>query len=164
MELAAFWNFIQRSQQGTEDCSEQAGCLARLLSALELEGILAFDRHFRDRMRESYRNDLWAVAYIINGGCSDDCFDYFRGWVIAQGRDFFEAVMKSPEHAATRVGEGGDVECEDILYVTAEVYESKTGKELPLRLDEPPFTLQGDGWTEDDLDRLFPRLCKRFFA
>ena len=26
---------------------------------------------------------------VANGGCSDDGFDYFRGWLIAQGREVF---------------------------------------------------------------------------
>jgi hypothetical protein len=30
--------------------------------------------------------DQWGAAYLANGGCSDDGFDYFRGWLIGQGR------------------------------------------------------------------------------
>ena len=26
-------------------------------------------------------------------GCSDDTFDYFRGWLIAQGKETFEKVL-----------------------------------------------------------------------
>ena len=37
-------------------------------------------------MDDSYRWDLWGAAYLANGGCSDDGFDYFRGWLIGQGR------------------------------------------------------------------------------
>jgi hypothetical protein len=38
----------------------------------------------------SYRTVLWAAACLINGGYSDDGFEYFRGWLIVQGRDVFE--------------------------------------------------------------------------
>ncbi|MFL6076856.1 MAG: DUF4240 domain-containing protein [Mycobacteriales bacterium] len=37
-------------------------------------------------MAESYQGDLWGAAYLINGGASDDGFDYFRGWLIARTR------------------------------------------------------------------------------
>ena len=34
----------------------------------------------------SYDWNLWGAAYLMKGGCSDDAFDYFRGWLVAQGR------------------------------------------------------------------------------
>jgi hypothetical protein len=36
---------------------------------------------------------MWVAAYLMNGGCSDDGFDYFRGWLIAQGRTTLEQVV-----------------------------------------------------------------------
>jgi hypothetical protein len=53
------------------------------------EEIVAAQQVLWDLMAESYTNPLWAAAYVINGGCSDDGFDYFRGWLIAQGREVF---------------------------------------------------------------------------
>src|SRR5207249_5020548 len=38
--------------------------------------------------------------YLINGGCSDDGFEYFRGWVILRGRKAYEAAMKNPDSLA----------------------------------------------------------------
>jgi hypothetical protein len=42
--------------------------------------VVRVDRTVWTLMDRSYRNDLWAAGYLINGGCSDDGFDYFRGW------------------------------------------------------------------------------------
>ncbi|MFF5497583.1 DUF4240 domain-containing protein [Streptomyces aquilus] len=36
----------------------------------------------------------------MNGGCSDDGFDYFRGWPIAQGREDFERATADPDALA----------------------------------------------------------------
>ena len=36
-----------------------------------------------------YRRDLWAAAYLIGGGCSDDSFIDFRAGLIAQGHDWY---------------------------------------------------------------------------
>jgi hypothetical protein len=40
-------------------------------------------------MADSSRSSLWAAAYVINGGCSDDGFDYFRAWLMLQGQGTF---------------------------------------------------------------------------
>jgi hypothetical protein len=51
-------------------------------------------------MAESYRWDLWGAAYLINGGCSDDGFDYFRGWLLSQGRAIWQATLADPDSLA----------------------------------------------------------------
>ena len=53
-------------------------------------------------MNESYRWDLWSAAYLANGGCSGDGFDYFRGWLIGQGRTAYETVLADPDALAVR--------------------------------------------------------------
>ena len=40
------------------------------------------------------------LAFIVNGGASDDGFDYFRGWLIAQGREVFEGTLAKPDSLA----------------------------------------------------------------
>lgn len=30
-------------------------------------------------------------------GCSDDSFDYFRGWFIAQGKDVYMDALAEPD-------------------------------------------------------------------
>lgn len=51
-------------------------------------------------MAISHRNQLWAAGYLINDGCSDDGFEYFRAWLIAQGREVFERVVADPDALA----------------------------------------------------------------
>jgi hypothetical protein len=51
-------------------------------------------------MADSYRNLLWAAAYLINGGCSDDGFESFRCWLIVQGRTVFERSVADPDTLA----------------------------------------------------------------
>ncbi|MER7341367.1 DUF4240 domain-containing protein [Streptomyces sp. NPDC000075] len=36
------------------------------------------------------------TAHGANGGCSDDGFDYFCGWLITQGPEAFERVVADP--------------------------------------------------------------------
>ena len=44
---------------------------------------------------------LWDAAYLINGGCSDDGFDYFRGWLVDQGRETFERCLAEMRRATS---------------------------------------------------------------
>jgi hypothetical protein len=44
-------------------------------------------------MADSYQGDLRAAAYLINGGASDDGFEYFRGRLITQGREVYAGVL-----------------------------------------------------------------------
>ena len=162
MNVEGFWQLIENSKRGVDDCDEQSEKLSALLTELESQEIIDFDTIMRQQLIEAYRWDLWAVAYIINGGCSDDGFEYFRGWLIAQGKDYFEAALKNPENAAARVSEGGDVECESILYVANQVYEEKTGSEMPLPNVMQPSEPTGQRWDEDEVEELYPNLAQRF--
>lgn len=159
-----FWKLIRRSRRGAADCNEQAENLTGLLEKLAPEEIVGFHQSFSDLLAESYRNDLWAVAYIINGGCSDDGFEYFRCWLIAQGQEFYEQVLAEPEKVAKRVKAGHEeVECEPIMQAAYDAYQNVTGQEIPAVTIAHPKEPIGEKWTEDDLERLYPKLCKRFW-
>ncbi len=169
MTIEKFWEIIEQAGENIEEPDEQADNVTKLLAKLEPEEIISFDRHLDSRHSEAYRWDIWAVAYIVNGGCSDDAFVYFRCWLIAQGRDFFEAVLHDPAKVAERVEDGTEeVELEQLLYAASDAYKEKTGEEIPQGILAPDVCVtkepQGEPWTEDDLERLYPALCARFFG
>lgn len=164
MDTNQFWRLIEASQNKKRDCSKQAAKLEKLLSRLNAEEILGFENIFTTLLNESYRWDLWGAAYIINGGCSDDGFEYFRYWLIAQGRAYFEAAMQDSERAGDGAGDEQDTECEDIRYATRELYFAKTGQDIGEVADALNYTAEpmGAPWTEEDLKARFPRLCEKF--
>lgn len=49
-----------------------------------------------------YRYDLWAAAYLIGGGCSDDSFTDFRAGLIGQGCDWYEQATTSSDSGSGR--------------------------------------------------------------
>jgi hypothetical protein len=51
--------------------------------------IRRFDYELETATPQVYGWPLWGPAYIMNGGCSDDGFDYFLGWLVGQGREVF---------------------------------------------------------------------------
>ena len=166
MDRVEFWRLVEAAKEESNgDNEEQVEILGSKLEKLPAEEILAFDRIFWELMHESYNNDLWAAAYILNGGCSDDCFDYFRGWLIAQGRSVYEIAMKDPETLA-EIAEFEEVELEDMLGVGRSAYEAVTGHDLPERhietlLNNPALT--GEEWDEDSLETKYPKLTAKFY-
>lgn len=163
LDDAQFWKLIAQSKRGTEDSDEQAERLTELLKKLPPDEICNFDRHFTRRRFEAYRWDLWGVAYIINGGCSDDGFEYFRCWLIGQGQTAYETVLASPEKISRWAKDPDrDYEGESLMYAADHAYEAVTGEELPPTGWKYP-EIVGEKWEEPDLERLFPRLCKKLW-
>lgn len=76
-----FWALIAKSHEKSSECEGQAEELTRLLALQTAVEIQLFDNIFSTKIETAYRWDLWGAAYIINGGCSDDGFEYFRCWL-----------------------------------------------------------------------------------
>ncbi|HEY4249245.1 MAG TPA: DUF4240 domain-containing protein [Lacunisphaera sp.] len=156
-----FWKIIEAARAGAKNGEADMGAIKRNLKGMKAEDVQGFDSELQRRRAESYRWDLWAVAYIVNGGCSDDGFDYFRGWLISKGRKYFETAMADPTRAADDAERDAN-ECEDLLYIPASVYEEKTGRVLPKSEVSFPSNPVGKAWEEDELEGLYPALWARF--
>ena len=163
MDDTKFWALVDQSREAADnDAEAQAEALERGLSGLQAEDVLAFDRIFQKYSNAAYRWDLWAVAYIINGGCSDDCFGYFRWWLISRGRAAFEGALEKPETVGELVDPGDEIEAESFGYAPAVVYERATGEQMPPHERPLPPEPAGEEWEEESVDKLYPRLAKRF--
>ena len=92
-------------------------------------------------------------------GCSDDGFEYFRCWLIAQGERVFNAALANPETLVNRAEP--ESEGEGMLYAAAEAYESRTGAVLTAPVVHPREPV-GERWEEDDLELMYPKLWARF--
>ncbi|MET7636952.1 DUF4240 domain-containing protein [Streptomyces sp. NPDC005078] len=140
MDIEQFWNLIDQARGSASDSTDAddiASQATALLAAHEPQQILAAQQILWDLMAASYQAPLWAAAYLINGGCSDDGFDYFRGWLIAQGRTVFEQVTADVDCLAdlpavqAAEAEGIDLDGEQTLSIAWDAYETATGTELP---------------------------------
>ena len=161
MTTDQFWKIIEDARAEDPEPESVAAAVGSTLESLSADEVLGFERELTKRRAESFRWDLWAVAYIANGGCSDDGFEYFRGWLIAKGRSYFEAALADPVRAADGAEPDAN-ECEDMLYVAAQAYKAKTGG-YPPKSDLPfPKEPTGKAWEEEDLESLYPELWERF--
>jgi hypothetical protein len=140
--------------------------LRRLLLELPPEEIVNFRDHLLERMNAAFQWDLWGAAYIIGGGCSDDGFTDFRGWLISMGQGIYDRALADPESLADVADAPGveDVFFEEFLNVPAYVYEESTGHEIPEFAGHFPSEPAGKKWSEegDELKRRFPTLWKKY--
>jgi hypothetical protein len=88
----------------------------RRLSCAEL---VSLDRVAERKLWEIDRADVHAVT-----GGSSDGFLYTRGFIVAMGREFYDAVADDPE-----MGEMGApaAECEEMCYFFADLHEDRFG-------------------------------------
>jgi hypothetical protein len=156
-----FWRLI-------EDNHGEYIALRDALALRSVEEIRAFDDHVWRLGNLSHEADLWCAAYVAMGGCSDDGFDYFRGWLIARGQAVFDAAMRDPDSvhdALAGIEDGGCPQDEDILAVAARAYEAKTKKkdyhDLPRSPPSPRRELHFR-WSEDDPGSM-RAICPRVF-
>jgi hypothetical protein len=169
MDETAFWKLIDASRaDGRGEFGAHAESLTRRLTKLPPAEIAAFDRIYRDHVAVAYSWDLWGAAYLINGGCSDDAFDYFRDWVISKGRTVYDAAVHEPDSLANVVTEADIEECcefEELRYAASRAWEASAEGEMPSGDgDDQPAEPSGEPWDEDMavLVKRFPNLAARF--
>jgi hypothetical protein len=174
MDTHRFWQLIESSRRGLDparaggNMERQLGELRVLLSKLSPEEVLAFRDRLVEQMNAAFQWELWGAAYLIGGGCSDDGFSDFRGWLVSMGRRVFENALSHADSLADIADAPGveDVFFEEFSGVPARVYEELTGREIPAYPGPLPHAPAGESWREDgeDLARRLPRLWARYRA
>lgn len=173
MDTPRLWTLVKdaRGGQVPEPGAEAVATRASvLLASWPREDIVAVQQVLWDLMAFAYRSPLWAAAYVINGGCSDDGFAYFRGWLIAQGRDTFERVVADPDVLAdlpavrTAAADGAVLECEEMLHIAFTAYLAATGGQFPVETFTVWHPVLDPDWNFDfddgaEMARRLPRLA-----
>lgn len=159
MDEATFWAVIAEANGNGDK-------LIEVLAKRTPDDIIQFDRIASEKVRDAFRWDLWAVAYIMNGGCSDDGFDYFLTWLIARGKAAYEAALADPIRAADGCNPGDEpFENEMLWWAPARAYGQATGggpDDLYSKDQRVNRSIQGEPWEDDEAYDLYPELAKRF--
>jgi len=164
MDDELFWAFIGAARDAAgDDVEDRVAGLEQVLLNHHPDEVMAFQHKYDELLARACRWDLWGAAFLMNGGCSDDGFRYFRDWLISEGEAVFEAALADPQSLAD-VQQDEEFELEAFGYVAAEVYEQMTDAPLPKGRSVEPAAPAGKEWAEDDLPALFPRLAKKFGA
>jgi Protein of unknown function (DUF4240) len=163
---AAFWRLIAQARQAADGQSDDVSHqLQDLLTGLPPQQIVAFDR-FRHRLdRRAYTWDLWGAAYVIEDGCSEDCFRDFRAYLISLGRGPYEAALRDPDSLAGIVQDAETGDWENADNVAPDAYASVTGEDFPLDDSDLSGSPRGTAWDSEDETALvarYPNLAARF--
>jgi hypothetical protein len=160
MDEDCFWELIEIARRQSGSAAEQKERLLSSLEAFKAGEISKFGKLLAEKMNALYRWDVWALAHIALGGCSDDMFEYFRAWLILQGRELFEAALADVERLGPKIPHG-ETSVEGLLGIVATAYENRSGKPLRAKTKEPP-TPAGKPWEEADLPVRYPALTAYF--
>ncbi|MEQ1517260.1 MAG: DUF4240 domain-containing protein [Usitatibacteraceae bacterium] len=167
MLKAEFWQVIDATRnEAGGDADQHVETLRTRLDALEPQELVTFQHWFDDYYGRANTWALWGAAYVIGGGCSDDSFMDFKGWLVSRGEKVFEAALADPESLAKVVKPDEDCQVEGFTYAAQWAWSEKTCQPFKSFPPSPLSTGAGDptgeSWEEDDLDRLFPKLTKKF--
>ena len=173
MDKERFWQIIDTARESAGRWQDMYEPLVDELSKLDANDIVRFKHIFDEYQKLSYKDKLWAAATVMMNGCSDDGFDYFRGWLTAQGKDVFLEALADPDSLANLdivktlavdvqtleyMPPNGYAEAprfEAMLYTPSVAYERVTGESGGLgiyyRLDDNPLTSQGKADIANDI-------------
>lgn len=186
MNQHLFWELIEAARTRSDGDLEDFGPnLVEMLCQLPVEDLMTWKQIFWEYHNASYKNKLWAAAFVLNGGCSDDGFDYFRAWLIAQGREIFMAALANPEvfvyDDVMALTEGG-CEYEEMLSLAEKAFLAQVDhkadyddfyaevskyplSETMIKAIYTEIAYDPDidqEWDEDDLEDIVPLMCEAF--
>ena len=174
MTLDTFWELVERSRPAVGSKGEHADALVEMLTTLEVEAIIEFERHLFARKSESYRHDLWLACYLLSEGyASDDGFKDFRSYLISRGRTVFESAVRDPDSLADLIPAGEHPSYEEFVYSAGIAYQKKTGRhfdedDIDVRVQPEGFVMweltrpHDEPVTFEDAARILPKLKHRF--
>ena len=177
MDEEQFWTIVQTAvDEAGDDEDEYLEVAKRELSKLSLKEMVGFRLRTDKLLYDSYTSEMWCAGYLMNGGCSDDGFEYFRLWVISRGRKAYEAAMANPDNLIDYIGDDDEMdffEFESFWFVALEAFEEAVDAELYDYIDDENFkTCEGNypnfefNWEEDEpksMQKLCPRLFEKFW-
>jgi hypothetical protein len=158
-----FWAIVEEVHRDSGgDMDTKCELLGKRLRQLPLEEVQSFDEHFAACDNRAYNWQLWAAAYIICHGCSDDSFWDFRSTLISMGREIFEKALADPQSLADLNYDAEQANYEGYQYVASTVYEEMSGgQEIP-RSNEHPGEPSGQDWDESKVGALYPKLAQAY--
>ena len=157
MDDATFWALVDRLDWRHEgDDGHTVAPVVAALTDLPPPEIVAFEEVLAEKL---YALDGRAWAREIGSGwwggeppVSVDDFLYARCVVVANGKDFYEAVLSDPTQMPK------DMEFEALLFVASRAWESKTGEEADFLTSVSYETFSNQaGWPPAEPEPMVPR-------
>lgn len=168
-----FWKLIDQARTAMlEDIDENMQSLDKSLRKLSPEELIAFQQRFTELRNQAYTWHLWAAAYIMGGGCSDDGFMDFRDWLISRGQSVYEAALVNPDSLADIMDGEEQGQNEGYSYLVGniikELYPDEEARfeQIYKNIIFPsePSGTNNWGGLEGENEETLAKLCPRLFA
>jgi hypothetical protein len=153
-----YWAIVNKSARSAKSQDGQERYLIKEIGKLTPTEMIGFRLRTDKLLYDTYNSQMWCAGYIMNGGCSDDMFEYFRTWVISRGKETYYMAKDNPDTLINEVIEGEEFyEFENFWYVALKAFKNNTGQDLYDFIDYEKFvTCEGKypqfnfTWQEDD--------------
>ncbi len=170
LEEQKFWEIVSNSLENSNNLEEQINWLTNEISTLSPNEMIGFRLRTDKLLHDTYSSEMWCAGYIMNGGCSDDGFEYFRNWVISRGKEAYYAAKENPDTLIKEVIKGQDYyELEDFWYVALDGFSKMTGKSLYDYIDYDTFQEREGNYPqfefnwEEDKPESMKKICPQLF-
>lgn len=165
-----FWSIIDKSLINTSNQDDQEHYLIKEIGKLTPKQMVGFRLRTDKLLYDTYNSEMWCAGYIMNGGCSDDGFEYFRNWIISRGKDTYYKAKQNPDNLINELSEDVEIyDFESFWYVAIEAFTKKTGKDLYDYIDDENFkTKEGQypefefTWQEENPESM-EKICPKLF-
>ena len=169
-----YWAIIENSIKNTSSQEDQEIYLIAELEKLSPKEIIGFRLRTDKLLYDTYNQELWCAAYIVNDGSTDGGFDYFRCWLISKGKDEYYSAVKNPDSILQIIdtSEEDEFEFEGFAYVAVSAFKALTTHELFDFIDYNNFTTNDENypilkfaWNVDEpetMQKVCPKLYDRF--
>lgn len=169
LDDSTFWAIVDLSLERTNDEEEQITFLIKEIEKLSPKDIIGFRLRTDKLLYDTYNSEMWCAGYLMNGGCSDDGFEYFRNWVISRGKDVYTQAKENPDNLISEYVVGKQYyDLEDFWYVALTAFNNKTGKDLYDYISADFKTSEGNyppiefTWKEENPESM-KAICPRLF-
>ena len=159
MSEALVWEIIAQAQSDSE--SETILNIEERLVAYTTKAIRDAAKIVQSRLTDAFREEIWALAYLLQDGCSDDAFEDFRNWMVLRGKATFDEILAAPDSFDPHFAEGRDFGAAGgLLSAFENAYLTRSGKPLTLPRGKRPKINPDEMRFAELLPTLSARLAK----
>lgn len=125
---ACFWRIVAEARAEAPGGEALEALLVHKVSALGLHGIVWWQLLREQYTRLAHTQEVMAACYRMQGYFSDDSFEYFTCWLIAQGKSVYLDALRSPDTLADLPADpAGHFTFEELLYLPGDAFASRWG-------------------------------------
>ncbi len=166
LEEDLYWKIVDATTK-KRDQEKQLEALMDSLRRLPVQQVIGFKLRTYQLTNEISNGNMWCAAYLMNGGCSDDGFDYFKYWVISRGKKTYLSAKSSPDNLFDELDDEVEgYEFEEFHYASNDVFKEKTGMDIYGFMDDSAManeTAIQFNWEEDKPETM-KAICPKLYA